>query len=237
MTARRAHDVHQAAQFRRLYPDHLRRRDGMPDMKKTQRFDIEKFFAELDQTQSFGSARLPWLRRTSIAAARARRPSRARRGHTSALATSERNRAEVRRLVLARRTAASTDALTDLARTFRWRSLPHAILDALRTHRPEDGGRAPRVTTRAMVRGIVHLPDAYANIIVLSEEVFRLPPSRCCWRRAARSSPASPGAARIEPCSAGSWSMRWATFSSPRHARAHGLAWRGASHPSIRWAR
>lgn len=162
--------------FRAAYLAYLRGRDGIPDMR-TQRFDVrERFFAELDANPSCWVGPMPVDQAVFDRNHDRRMPEPNLDEATLwALATAKTNRAERYGVEYALSfNSPQLDAATDPHAYIQIEEFYHTriLRDALATIglRMEMG--KPALTTRAMVRAMVWLPDQYANVIVLCGEII-----------------------------------------------------------------
>jgi hypothetical protein len=165
----------QAQQFRDLYLAFLHKRDGVPDLK-TRTFSIrEQFFAELDKDPVLWAG-TPLIdqqvfNRNHVAT----KPEPGLNEATLwALATAKVNRGE--RYGVEYSMAHGTPP-TDVENE------PHAYIgveefyhtrilkDALKTIGVTMDVLPPGLASRTLIRGMVHLPDAYSNVLVLCGEV------------------------------------------------------------------
>ncbi|MFV8750970.1 hypothetical protein ACNOYE_10535 [Nannocystaceae bacterium ST9] len=166
----------QQEHFRATYLAFLRERDGVPDMK-AQTFDVrEKFFAAIDRDP------VSWMGPPPVDQqvfdrnhARATPEPGLDPATLWALATAKTNRAERFGVEysLAYKPHA-TDALTDPHAYIQVEECYHTriLRDALRTIGLTMEVMPPGFTARTMVRSMVRLPAAYANVLVLCGEVF-----------------------------------------------------------------
>lgn len=163
------------AQFRAAYLGYLRSRDGVPDMK-TQRFDVrERFFAELDREPCCWVGAPPVDQATfDRNHARSTPEPGLDEATLWALATAKTNRGErygVEYSLLHQPHAHGADA--DPHAYIQIEEFYHTriLKDALVTIGLKMEVGQPGITTRAMVRAMVHLPQEYANVVVLCGEI------------------------------------------------------------------
>jgi len=165
----------QQAAFRAAYLAYLRNRDGIPDMQ-TQRFDVrERFFAELDAAPNCWVGTPPVDQRVFDRNHARKNPEPYLDEVTLwALATAKTNRAERYGVEY---------ALASNSPTMQAANDPHAYIqieefyhtrilrDALAAIGLEMELGRPAVTTRALIRAMVKLPENESNILVLCGEI------------------------------------------------------------------
>ncbi len=168
--------THQREQFRDAYLAFLRKRDGVPDMK-ARTFDVrEKFFADLERDPVLWVGPPPVAQQVFDRNHARTTPEPGLDEVTLwALATAKTNRAEKFGVDYSLDyTPHATDADTDPHAYIQIEECYHTriLRDALRTLGLTMEIMPPTFTVRAMVRSMVRLPDAYANVIVLCGEIF-----------------------------------------------------------------
>lgn len=163
------------AEFRALYLDHLRRRDGTPDLR-ARRFDVrEKFFAEIDASPVLWQGPPPVD--PAVFARNLDRPAEPGLDEATlwALATAKVNRAE--RYGVERKIESVGDAHTDVDDPYTFIEVEETyhtriLEDALKTLGLSMTVADPAPTTRWLIAGMVHLPERLANVAVLCGEIF-----------------------------------------------------------------
>lgn len=163
------------ARFRSSYLAYLKQRDGAPNMR-TQRFDVrERFFAELDERPNCWVGPLP-VDQAVFDRNHARRQPESNLDEVTlwALATAKTNRAERYGVEYALSfNRPELDPASDPHAYIQVEEFYHTriLRDALATLglRMEMG--QPGFTTRALVRAMVHLPERFANVVVLCGEI------------------------------------------------------------------
>lgn len=163
------------AKFRAAYLGYLRRRDGVPDLM-TQRFDVrERFFAELDRDPCCWVGTPP-VDQTIFERNHARSTPEPGLNEAMlwALATAKTNRAERYGVEysLAHQPHAQ-DATKDPHAYIQVEEFYHTriLKDALAAIGVKMEVGQPGISTRAMVRTMVHLPQKYADVVVLCGEI------------------------------------------------------------------
>lgn len=175
-TAFEAMNTEEQAKFRIAYLAYLQDRDGVPDLQ-TQRFDVrERLFAELDSNPNCWVGPPP-VDQGVFDRNHARRTPEPNLDEATlwALATAKTNRAERYGVEYAlahngqRREAASDPhAYIQIEEFYHTRILR----DALATIGLRTGVGKPSLTTRALVRAMVLLPEKMADVVVLCGEVI-----------------------------------------------------------------
>jgi hypothetical protein len=164
------------AGFQKAYLTYLRKRDGVPDMR-TQRFDVrERFFAGLDASPELWVGTPP-VNQEVFDRNHARRVPEPDLDERAlwALATAKTNRAErygVEYSLVYKGHA--DDAATSPHAYIQIEEFYHTriLRDALATLGVKMEVGQPSFPARALVRSMVRLPDAYANVLVLCGEIF-----------------------------------------------------------------
>lgn len=168
--------VHEREQFRTTYLAFLRRRDGVPDMARRS-FDVrESFFAEIEREPITWSGPPPVDQAVFDRNHAASTPEPDLDAATLwALATAKTNRAEkfgvdysLEYLPHASGAADDPHAYIQIEECYHTRILR----DALQTIGLTMEVLPPTLTARTMVRSMVRLPAAYANVLVLCGEIF-----------------------------------------------------------------
>lgn len=164
------------ARFQASYLSYLKDRDGLPDMK-AQRFDVrERFFAQIDREP------VRWQGTPPVDQAVFER-NHAQKGPGAgldeatlwALATAKTNRAErygVEYSITYK--GHESDAATNPHAYIQIEECYHTriLKDALATIGVRMDVSDPGLPVKAMVRAMVRLPDAYANVAILCGEIF-----------------------------------------------------------------
>jgi hypothetical protein len=167
---------YQAQQFRDVYLAFLHQRDGVPDLK-TQTFSVrERFFAELDKEpvlwagtplvdqkvfnrNHVATKPEPGLNEATLWALATAKVNRGERyGVEYSLAHTEQERPGL---------ADDPHAFIQVEEFYHTRILK----DALKTIGVSMDVLPPGLASRTLIRGMVHLPDAYSNVLVLCGEV------------------------------------------------------------------
>lgn len=165
----------QAQQFRDVYLAFLHQRDGVPDMQAKTFSVREKFFAELDAEPVLWSGPPPVdqavFNRNHLRAS----PERGLDEATLwALATAKVNRGERYGVeYAASQNPHPGNAENDPHAYVQVEEFYHTriLQDALKTLGVTMEIQPPGLASRTLIRGMVHLPDTYANVLVLCGEV------------------------------------------------------------------
>ena len=165
------------AKFRDAYLGYLRRRDGVPDLS-TQRFDVrERFFAELDRDPCCWAGAPP-VDQAAFDRNHARSTPEPGLDEATlwALATAKTNRAErygVEYSLAHHPQARAQDTSKDPHAYIQVEEFYHTriLKDALAAIGVKMEVGQPGLSTRAMVRTMVHLPPKYADVVVLCGEI------------------------------------------------------------------
>lgn len=164
----------QQATFQQAYLEHLRHRDGQPNLA-TQRFDVrEKFFQELEQSQVRWQG-APLIDQATFDRNHARRVPEEDLSEPTlwALATAKANRGERYGVEYAVKHGASARVADDPHTWVAIEEFYHTriLKDALQTLGVTMEVGLPSLSTRALVRAMVRLPPGLANVVVFCGEV------------------------------------------------------------------
>lgn len=167
--------THEREQFHDAYLAFLRQRDGVPDMQ-TRRFDVrERFFASLDAEPNLWVGPPPVDQQVFDRNHQRSSPERGLDELTLwALATAKTNRAErfgVEYSLSHQPHLAGADANPHAYIQIEEFYHTRILKDALATIGLKMDVLPPALSVRTLVRGMVHLPEEYANMLVLCGEI------------------------------------------------------------------